>query len=189
VPPALLGSYCASAVITGLFIPAPSNRITQSATTRSLFVFRLRNRNLLAASCSSETAGRRITTLAHSSNYRYWYRLCLPSRSETPDRGASLGFAAGFFDPRHLLFASRIDAARRLASWSLSQGGKTLPEEAGDICLRDPHSVGTDLSQGPGTPVHPDHFPRFSPGSIPEHVPVPLPRPLRALYSVKEPDI
>ena len=54
------------------------------------------------------------------------------------------------------------------------------------MCLRDPHSVGTDLSQGPGTPVHPDHFPGLSPGSIPEHVPVPLSRLLPALYTVKE---
>lgn len=106
-----------------------------------------------------------------------------------PGPGGITRLCGWFVDPRYLLFASRINAARRLASWSLSQGGKTLPEEAGDICLRDPHSVGTDLSQGPGTPVHPDHFPRFSPGSIPEHVPVPLPRPLPALYSVKEPDI
>jgi hypothetical protein len=58
-----------STVITGL--PAPSDRSAHSATIPSLIVSRLRHRNLLAACCSSETAGKRITTLVHSSNCRF----------------------------------------------------------------------------------------------------------------------
>jgi hypothetical protein len=82
-----------SAVIAGR--PAPSNRIAQSAMTRSLCVSRLRNRNLLAAVGSSETAGKgspHWLTVATIGSYR----LCSPSKSETADWGASLGFAAGF---------------------------------------------------------------------------------------------
>jgi hypothetical protein len=56
--------------------------------------------------CSSITAGRWITTLARSNNSRSIDRLRSPTRSETPDPGASLGFAAGFCDPHHL-FVSR----------------------------------------------------------------------------------
>jgi hypothetical protein len=74
----IFGSYRDPAVITSH--PVPSNRLAQSATTRSLCVSRLRHRNLLAAVCSSDTAGKRITTLAHSSNYRLFYRLCSPSK-------------------------------------------------------------------------------------------------------------
>jgi hypothetical protein len=43
--------------------------------------------------------------------------------------------AGGFIGRTTSLLALRTDPARRLASWSLSQGGTTLPEEAGDICL------------------------------------------------------
>jgi hypothetical protein len=56
--------------------------------------------------CSSKTAGRWITTLARSNNFTVIDRLRSPTESETPDPGASLGFAAGFCDPHHL-FVSR----------------------------------------------------------------------------------
>jgi hypothetical protein len=90
--------------------------------------------------CSSITAGLWITTLARSNNYR-----SLPTafahKVRNPGPGGVTRLRSWFLRSAPLVcVASRTAAARRLASWLLSRRGTTLPEEAGDICLKGPHS-------------------------------------------------
>jgi len=136
----LIGYYCVSAVIAGH--PAPSHQIAQSAMIRSLFPLRVRRRNDAAADfvrpkppdCGSPlwltvaTFGLRLTD-------------CV--RPKVRNHGpAGRDSACSWFvrSAPLLLFASRTEAAHRLTSWSNARGGTTLPEEAGDMCLRSPSS-------------------------------------------------
>jgi len=115
--------------------PAPSNRIAHSAMDRSFFTLRLRDRRDSAASCCSpRTAGLRTTALAHSSNFRSLTD-CVRPRVRNPGPWGRDSARGRFLRSTARMFALRADAARRLASWSLTRRGTTLSEEAGDMCL------------------------------------------------------
>lgn len=164
----LFGSYCDSAVIAGL--PAPSDRIAQSATVRVPFHAPVATPERCSGRVGSfKTAGSRTPTLAHSSNSSVFGneddRLCALQDPKPRITGASLGLRLVCSSRATCWIASRAEAARRLTSWSLTRGGTTLPEEAGDMWPAIAPSIEWwRSSQGPGTPVRPDRFPGSRPG-------------------------
>jgi hypothetical protein len=88
----------------------------------SLFPSRLRHRQVSAAFLGSfRTAGRRTTTLAHSSNYRL-FTDCVRPMSRNPGTRGVTRIRGWFADPHHLFLVSRAEAAHLLASWSLRAG-------------------------------------------------------------------
>jgi hypothetical protein len=119
-PPALFGSYCASAVITGLFIPAPSNRITQSATFRLPFPLQVAT----PSGCSGFFS---VRSEPLDGGPPHWltvatigfHRLCSPHAPKPRTEGRNSASRPVFPTRTTCLVALRVDAARRLVSWSL----------------------------------------------------------------------
>jgi hypothetical protein len=119
VPPARFGSYCASAVITGLFIPLPSNRITQSATLRLPFP-------LPVATPSGCSGFFSVRSEPLDGGPPHWltvatigiHRLCPPHVPKPRNEGRDSASRPVSPTRTTCLIALRADAARRLVSWS-----------------------------------------------------------------------
>jgi hypothetical protein len=141
---------------------------TQFAKLMFFFPCRLRHPHDATAFGFVHTVERSRSTLAHSSNYRS-VTDCVRSILSNRKSKASLGFAVG--SCRRTAFFSRYSNNRSPPDFSfvLNRKGTTLSVEAGDMCLprKSTPTRGQQLTeqpkgcspQGPGTPVHPDHFP------------------------------
>jgi hypothetical protein len=91
--------------------------------------------------CSSKTAGRWITTLARSSNFRSLTDCVRPRGPKPRSLGRHSASQLVSTVRTTSLVASRTAAAHRLTSWLLSRRDTTPSEEAGDMCLKGgPHS-------------------------------------------------
>jgi len=91
--------------------------------------------------CSSKTAGRWITTLARSSNFRSLTDCVRPRGPKPRSLGRHSASQLVSAVRTTSLVASRTAAAHRLTSWLLSRRDTTPSEEAGDMCLKGgPHS-------------------------------------------------
>ena len=159
--------------------PGSLQRRAQSVMIGSLFAFRLRDRNALAAVCgSSRTAGWRLITLAHSSNGSvHGDRLRSPQDPKPRIRGRHsasqvVSRSAPLLWSRH----GSIPLTAGLPGRLRREEGPSERKSVTSACGRFPSRMNRSSPQGPGTPVRPDHFPGFSPGLIPGHVQEPLPR-------------
>jgi hypothetical protein len=113
-------------------------RIAQPAMVRSLFSFRLRHRTMwrLMVRPRPPDCGSPHWLPVATFGLRHGPTGFAPRPSTIGPMGVTR--LRGWFSTIRTasLIASRNRPARRLASWSLSREGTTLPEEAGDMCLR-----------------------------------------------------